>query len=110
MDELTGLLNELEAPPDAVWMRVVANALDPTATHADLADLVPDPGDLIPVDANPGEVFADELDPDDPDTEGDVWQDDLEVRPEESDSWHPDHDVIDPHGDAAATDDDADLS
>ena len=110
MDDLTGLLAELEAPPDAVWMRVTANALDPSATHEDLAYLVPDPGDFIVPPADSDEMFVDDLDEDDPDNEPDVWADDVEVSTGDPDDVAVDADLDDLHRDTGGRDQDPDLS
>ncbi len=112
MDELTQLLTELEAPPDAVWMRVMANALDPSAAHGDLADLVPDAGDFTALPADSDDVFGDSVDEDDPGTEPGVWADDLESPVEDLDGGFidADPDPVDLARDPSGLDQDPDVT
>ncbi len=110
MDELSGLLAQLDAPPDTVWMRVLANALDPDAVHADLSDLVPDAGDPGAWFADPDELFADDPAGDDagddagPDPYG--WLDGVEEPGDDLDGGPTE--VADPDQDDP--DDDPDVS
>lgn len=109
MDELSGLLVELDAPPDAVWMRVLANALDPSVAHEDLSSLVPEAGDLGDLPGDPGEMFTGDPAEDDPDADPYVvWLDGLEIPAGDLDEGSTD--VADPYRDDGHLDQDPDVS
>lgn len=95
MDELTRLLAELEPVPDAVWMRVMANALDPTAIHEDLANLVPASEADADLPGDASDLLDDDPGPEDREVESLVWTEDLDVRVQELDARsvdpEPDH-------------------